>query len=84
MTLVCVVSLDLDKWINDPPSDSDGDQVDDASFFLAPSTSGTDFYHTRGHPSPASSRSSKRDELEDDEEMKKVSFILVLCLFQQN
>jgi len=66
------------------PSDSDGDQVDDASFFLAPSTSGADFYHTRGHPSPASSRSSKRDELEDDEEMKKVSFNLVLCLFQKN
>ena len=49
--------------------------VDDASFFLAPSsTSVTDFYSSRGHHSPASSRSSKRDEKEDEEEIKKVRF----------
>ena len=49
--------------------------VDDASFFLAPSsTSITDFYSSRGHHSPASSRSSKRDEKEDEEEIKKVRF----------
>ena len=48
--------------------------VDDASFFLAPSsTSIADFYSSRGHHSPASSRSSKRDEKEDEEEVKKVS-----------
>ena len=79
VNLVCVVSLDLDKWINEPPSDSDGDQVDDAGFFLAPSTSGADFYQTRGHASPASSRSSKRDEQEDDEDVKRVSSGLVFC-----
>ena len=82
-TLVCVVSLDLDKWINEPPSDSDGDQVDDAGFFLAPpSTSGADFYQTRGHASPASSRSSKRDEQEDDEDVKRVSLYSVALQFQ--
>ena len=76
-----ISSLDLDKWINEPPSDSGEDMVDDASFFLAPSsTSAADFYSSRGHHSPASSRSSKRDEKEDEEELKKVSFCYLLHL----
>ena len=76
-----ISSLDLDKWINEPPSDSGEDMVDDASFFLAPSsTSVADFYSSRGHHSPASSRSSKRDEKEDEEELKKASFCSLLHL----
>ena len=31
-------SLDLDKWINDPPEDDDKKQ-DDINFFLGPSSS---------------------------------------------
>ena len=57
MTLVCVVSLDLDKWINEPPS----------------------VYQTRGHASPASSHSSKRDKQEDYEDIKTVSSSLVFA-----
>ena len=38
MYIVCLFSLDLDKWINEPPPDDDI-KGDDINFFLGPSTS---------------------------------------------
>ena len=42
-TYVYVCSLDLDKWINEPPEEED-DKKNDINFFLGPSSSSSSKY----------------------------------------
>ena len=78
----CLVRLDLDKWIYEPPSESEEDNKDDNLSFLLPSGSGAGGgtfgdvgnYTTADSPKGKKRRKKKSKlEQEEEEEMKKVS-----------
>ena len=83
------LSLDLDKWIYEPPSESEEDTKDDNLSFLLPSgggsfggasgggTFGDARYSPTGSPKGKKKRKKRsKQELEEEEEMKKVSHYL--------
>ena len=80
--------LDLDKWIYEPPSESEEDTKDDNLSFLLPSGGGAmggagsgTFGNARYSPTSSPKGKKKRKkkskhELEEEEEMKKVSHLV--------
>ena len=91
--LCLLLSLDLDKWINDPPSD-DEDEEDEfkskGSFFF--STGDPDSHRGIGDDtSPPSSRSkkgkksrkSRKAQREEEEEFEKVQRTTFTCTYLQ-
>ena len=82
VVLVCCIRLDLDKWIYEPPSDSEEDfKANDLTFMLGSGGGGNDQFTSHV---PRSKKGKKRrgkkgaeevdgEESEDEEDMKKVS-----------
>ena len=89
---ISLCSLDLDKWIYEPPSESEEDTKDDNLSFLLPSGGGGTFGGASGglsgmygdmNHSPTDSPKGKKKrkkrskaELEEEEEMKRVSCLV--------
>ena len=78
--LCTLSSLDLDKWIYEPPSESEEESKDDGMSFLLPSGGsgggtfggGASYSPTESPKGKKKKRRSKRDQ-EEEEEMKRVS-----------
>ena len=70
-----LIRLDLDKWIYEPPSESEDESKEDNLSFLLPSgVSGgaTSYSPTDSPKGKKKKRKTKRDK-EEEEEMKRVS-----------
>ena len=78
--LYSLCSLDLDKWIYDPPRESDDDFKDSLGFVLDPSSSPG----LKGDKSPTMGKGKKhkrtKAEKEEEVEMEKVCVCVFVCV----
>lgn len=81
-TIVCTPRLDLDKWIYDPPPESE-DEVrdDDLGFLMEPSiTRGTATDTKASSGKSGKKKKRTKQEKEEEEEMEKVCVFVHSCM----
>ncbi len=65
-------SLDLDKWIYEPPPESDNEFKDELGFLLEPSSTRGTMGGDKNPTSKGKRRKRNKEEKEEEQEMEKV------------